>query len=204
MAVEIHADAAQLRWIARDLRQIPNALPRVVSRSINRVARQAQSRAVKALAAALGGRQKDIRGKKVRLLRASWRRWRARLFFDGGGLLLSHLDPRQTEAGVTYRAAGGRQLMPRAFIATMPTGHRGVFLREPQAGLRSALVLHGGQSDLVGRLPIFEPRSPSIRDIADRLGLFDQIEDFAGAELARQLDVQTQVVLAQFARRRRR
>lgn len=203
MPIDIRADTDQLKRIARQLADIPNALPKVVSRSINRVAGQAQSRAVKALASATGMRQKDLRHKKIRLLKASWRKWRARIFFDGSGIPLRQLSPRQTAEGVTYRLAGKRQLMQSAFIATMPDNHRGVFIRAPKNKTRTTeIIQHGGRIERVGRLPIFEPRSPSIQQMADRLGLFDTIEDFAAAELARQLDVQAGVLLTQFARRR--
>lgn len=48
--------------------------------------------------------------------------------------------------GVTYRLPSGRGRIPDAFIARMRSGHRGVFKRSPRSG----------------RLPIFEPKGPSL------------------------------------------
>jgi hypothetical protein len=50
--------------------------------------------------------------------------------------------------GVSYRLPGGRARAPNAFIATMPSGHRGVFQRE---GKR--------------RLGIFELKGPSLVEV---------------------------------------
>jgi hypothetical protein len=47
--------------------------------------------------------------------------------------------------GVTYRLKGGRGRVPNAFIATMPSGHRGVFVRRGAP-----------------RLPIVELKGPSL------------------------------------------
>ena len=40
----------------------------------------------------------------------------------------------QTRRGVTYRGGNGRVLLEHAFMATMPTGHRGVFRRTGEFG----------------------------------------------------------------------
>jgi hypothetical protein len=47
--------------------------------------------------------------------------------------------------GVSYRLRGGRGRLPNAFIATMPSGHRGVFVRRGAP-----------------RLPIVELKGPSL------------------------------------------
>jgi len=45
---------------------------------------------------------------------------------------------RQIAAGVTVKVKGARKLLRGAFIATMPTGHIGVFYRRGFRGARSA------------------------------------------------------------------
>jgi hypothetical protein len=55
--------------------------------------------------------------------------------------------------GVAYRLPGGRATAPRAFIATMRNGHRGVFQREEGAA----------------RLPIAELHGPSLAEVFSKL-----------------------------------
>lgn len=45
--------------------------------------------------------------------------------------------------GVSYRLGGQRRRAPRAFIATMKSGHRGVFQRREGAGRNPIVELHG-------------------------------------------------------------
>lgn len=45
--------------------------------------------------------------------------------------------------GVSYRLTGGRGRAERAFIATMKSGHRGVFQRTPGSGRNPIYELHG-------------------------------------------------------------
>lgn len=57
--------------------------------------------------------------------------------------------------GVSYRLPGGRGRAEHAFIATMPSGHRGVFQRSE--GARSVKTAKGRSG-----LPIYELRGPSL------------------------------------------
>ncbi len=61
--------------------------------------------------------------------------------------------------GVSYRLPTGRGNAPHAFIATMPTGHRGVFERKPNAEHKKA---HKGGRTM---LPIRELFGPSIVNV---------------------------------------
>jgi hypothetical protein len=45
--------------------------------------------------------------------------------------------------GVTYKLGSGRGRAPKAFIATMPSGHRGVFQRREGADRLPIIELHG-------------------------------------------------------------
>jgi hypothetical protein len=53
----------------------------------------------------------------------------AAIIVKGKGFPLSAFNPRQTRQGVSVRIKGRRVLIRHAFIATMPSGHRGVFAR---------------------------------------------------------------------------
>jgi hypothetical protein len=182
----ITVDKAQLARVKALLTGVRNGLPKVVTRAINRTATSARSRAVKALAKETGRKQKDLR-LDVRLLRASWTKWRARLFFDSRGIPLRDLNPRQTRKGVTYAGKDGRTLLARGFIATMPSGYEGVFVRSTRGG------------NMVGRLPIWEPQEKSAALTAEETGVLRDVELFSARELEKQIDSQLRGVLAQQA-----
>lgn len=75
--------------------------------------------------------------------------------------------------GVTYKSKGGRGRHPRAFITTMPGGHRGVFERKGER-----------------RLPIKELYGPSIGRVFDqhRAEIMARGEEQALTEFNHQLD----------------
>jgi len=75
--------------------------------------------------------------------------------------------------GVTYKSKGGRSRHPRAWIATMPGGHRGVFERKGE-----------------GRLPVKQLYGPSIGRVFDqhRAEIMARGEQQVLAELDHQLD----------------
>jgi len=123
-------------------------MPRATTSALNKVARSAQSLAVKVIAKDIGITQKTVREHLV-IHKANFRN----LFSSveprsGKRVPLTRLKPRQTRKGVTYRSRGKRKLVPGAFIATMPSGGRIVVKRRGRA-----------------RLPIDEPKGVSINHV---------------------------------------
>lgn len=176
---DIQVNQQQLRHLERTLAGIPNAMPRVVSRAINRTATQARSRAVKAIASAGKLKQKDVR-QKVRLVRASWKKWRARIFFDSRLTPVVRLDPRNTSTGITYRSFDGPKEINHAFLATMPSGHRGVWSRASAS-----------------RLPIYEEYGDeSVAAFTERSGVLATIKGFSATAVEKELDTQMRVLLS--------
>lgn len=68
--------------------------------------------------------------RQIRISRASKARLFAELVATGRRIPLYDFAARQTRAGVTARVLRQRQLFRHTFIATMPTGHVGVFVRQ--------------------------------------------------------------------------
>lgn len=64
--------------------------------------------------------------------------------------------------GVTYRGKGGTKRLPHAFIATMPSGHRGVYMRTTTRAVRR------GPPPMRSALPIRQLFGPSIGRVLDR------------------------------------
>ena len=52
------------------------------------------------------------------------------VFARGKRIPIMAMKAKQTRKGVTYRSQGKRKLIPSAFIATMPSGHRSVYKRK--------------------------------------------------------------------------
>lgn len=102
----------------------------VARRTLVRAMGMANTRAVRALAAETGLVQARIR-RSVKLERPTLTNLVAALVVTGRPIPRLAFGARQTRKGVTFRSAGGRrELLTSAFLAKMPTGHRGVFLRK--------------------------------------------------------------------------
>ena len=97
---------------------------------------------------------------------------RGRLFFTirifSKRIPLSEFKPRQTRSGVTFSVKkGSRKLIPRAFLATMKSGHVGVMVRK-QSGKGRPIFRFGKGSGKPGRawgepdLPIAELTTLSV------------------------------------------
>lgn len=116
--------------------RILSSLTRATARALTRAMQTGRTHATRAVAAELGTTQEPIR-RRLRLDRASVDEGivSVGLRFTGKRLPLLALGARQTKKGVTYRGSAGRELLPSGFIATMKSGHKGVFVRKQKARL---------------------------------------------------------------------
>lgn len=81
--------------------------------------------------------------------------------------VISYPGVRQTKKGVSVQinTAGARKLIPSAFVAIMPNGHRGVFRRKTKGG---------------PRLPIEELFTSRVVDVFENAGVVPGLQRFAG------------------------
>ena len=87
---------------------------------------------------------------------------------SGKEIPLSKYPARQTKRGVSILVnKGKRKLVPKAFVATMKSGHTGVFLREGKA-----------------RLPIKHALSSRVSDVFRNPGLADAVQTRGGEVMA--------------------
>ena len=86
---------------------------------------------------------------------------RASVVASGRPIPLLQYGARQTGKGVTVNVLKGRRLIAGAFIATMPSGHQGVYVRDP--GGRHVKVNRTGKASW-HQLPIRELFGPSVPD----------------------------------------
>lgn len=110
------------------------AIPKAASRSLNRVASRVNTIARRRIAKQIGIQQKKIKG-GFKIQKASWRRLVASVTGSGKPIpAIRFKGTRQLKKGVKSEAFGGGTIKG-AFIATMPSGRRGVFIRKTRKRL---------------------------------------------------------------------
>ena len=178
--ISVTIDQAQMNRLKRTLRAVPGGLKRVIPPAINKTATQGRTRAARRISKASGIKVGDVR-KRIAIRRATRVRWAAALHLSKKRLPLILFSARQTVSrGVTYRLGGAkRSRVPHGFIAIMPSGHRGVFMRAWQGDKR------------VGRLPIQEQMALSVAGVYSK-----------GQQVAAGVMRETRVLLRQNIERR--
>lgn len=175
--VSITFDAAQLKRAQAALQAVgkPNGIKLAARRAVERTGRAVRSELAGHLAQATGLPKNEVRRYYTRMSvnRADMS---ATVTAKARAIPLRRLRPRQNKRGVTYKTPAGRELRPGAFIATMPSGHWGVFRRADRP-----------------RLPIREQYGPSITDIIGPK--LPAIRTDAAARLAHELDGQIRMML---------
>lgn len=136
--IDAHQVKAGLEALGKDA-------PKASARAINRTLATVNTQAVRGIAEDLGVAQKHVRP-SLRIYRANTNSLRGSLQGTGRRIPLYDFAARQTKKGVSYRMQGQRKTIASAFIATMRSGHTGVFARK------------GGAK----RLPIAELKGPSV------------------------------------------
>lgn len=130
IVMNVKADFSQANKLFFDLET--KYINRAALRALNRTIKQVKTAAVKELKKEVGkatglssgGLKKTIKEKK-----AHRNNLRAQLLVSGRALPLIRFGARQVGQGVSAAAWGKRRTYRGAFIAKMPSGHKGVFKR---------------------------------------------------------------------------
>lgn len=151
LELRLNTDGWQ-RGIGRLIQRYPSA----VSRALNRAATSARVVMVREIARDLGLRQADVSDRISTRLAAQTEfleqdQLVAKVIATGARIPLYRFRARQTKTGVTARLPGGAGRYPGAFIATMRSGHTGVFKRRSTQ-----------------RLPITELFGPSVPRVFEK------------------------------------
>ena len=131
---------------------------KAIPRALNKTATTARAEAAREIKAAGYGLKIAAIKKSITIVKATGAELRAIVRASGKPTPLIEYEARQTRAGVTVAVLRGRKLIKGAFIATMPTGHRGVFVRQ---GMTRKRVMRNGRLTSSG-LPIRELYGPSV------------------------------------------
>lgn len=131
---------------------------KAIPRALNKTATTARAEAAREIKSAGYGLKIAAIKKSITVVRANSTQLRAIVRASGRPIPLIEYGARQTRPGVTVTVLNGRKLIKGAFIATMPTGHRGVFVRN--AATRKRVVRNGRVTS--SGLPIRELYGPSV------------------------------------------
>lgn len=157
MHITVEMDAQALLNLLKVLPK--EVIPIATARALNKTATSAKSGAVKTMAQQIGIAQKEVRP-FVRLQKANRLCLDTVLFVAKDRRLpLIKIDPRaqQNRTGITYRGSGSaRRSISHAFIATMPSGHRGIYARKPGAGRLPIRELFGPSLYYVFKQPVVQ------------------------------------------------
>lgn len=126
----IHIDVSTA---IKDLKKIHSRISgpkfdQAVVRAINHTIAKAKTSASKEIRNVYGAKSKDVK-KALLLFRASRIDPSGSLVATGRPLPLMAFRARQNKRGVSVRIKGKSRLVHKAFIATMKSGHKGVFAR---------------------------------------------------------------------------
>lgn len=126
----------------RLIRRVRDRAPVAVARAVNKSATSARTALVRAVAKDVGLTQKTIRPQIVLGAARPGRNPAATLRVPTKRIPLIKFGAKQFSYGVRARLKGGAQKYPGAFVATMRSGHTGVFRRRGKPRLPIA-ELHG-------------------------------------------------------------
>jgi hypothetical protein len=132
-----------------------DVLEKAKVRALNKVAAQAKVAASKEIRAAGYGIKAAAIKQKITISHASIGQPTVTLRVYKKSIPLIHFSARQTQSGVSVNVKNGRKIIYGAFIATMPTGHKGVFVRVGDKHKKNSKGIRSG-------LPIKELFGPSI------------------------------------------
>lgn len=132
--------------------------PKAIARALNKTATTARAQAGRNIRDAGYGIKVGAVKDAISIRRASPTELRSVVRATGRPIPLIKYSARQTAKGVTVAVKNGRKLITHAFIATMGSGHKGVFIRTGNAHKK---VRKNGRVIQSG-LPIKELFGPSI------------------------------------------
>jgi hypothetical protein len=153
----------------RRLLEIGADAPKASTRAINKTLAELKTAVVRIVTLETGITRRAFLGTKkaptdyLRERRATYTRQIAELGVSPLRIPLGALKPRQTARGVGYTLPGGRGFVPGAFLATLRSGHVGVYHRAVPGERQTR-----GRAGRTFNLPIIEQFGPSPGRIIQR------------------------------------
>ena len=199
----VKVDAEKLAEAKRALSEIKNGIETALMRSINRALSTANTEAARGIAAEVNLTQKVIK-QNFSLTQAAISRLTGKFRSSGRPVPLINYGARQTNTGVSVQVkkARPRKVLPYTFLATMGSGHQGVFQRKRHRGEGKPI---GNTAKLFMnfpanwpkqyRLPIEEMFGPRVEDILSNDPVLNPVLDEAGKTINERLEHETEYIL---------
>lgn len=189
---EIRFDDDKIKQVQRELRNFPKALPKVMSRSLNRTATSARTQIARSLSSRTGLKIKDVRN-RLMLQKAGYSNWRSAVRVSSKRLSLSYMQPRKIKKGLSVKHQRKRVVIRTAFPAL-----KGWFIRQAAAGGSSTIgveeALDFDTMKKVGRLPISRIKGPILSRVF--IGAQDEANRISAESVTRlQKNIHDQVEL---------
>lgn len=204
LEITFNIDKTQAAQLETLFREFPKHAPRVVVRALNRAGEQALTSSKKAIAQELSIKQKDLVsdhafgatgprsvGQAIELFKATDDNLEACVHISGRRIPVVWFGAKPTDPslfagtkalrqrGVSWNLGYGRRFgrEPTAFVALMPSGHKGVFKRvndvSRKGGPRPSPPRPEEYADLVDE-KLYELRGPSIPHVAEKNPALDK------------------------------
>lgn len=151
---------------------------KAVKFALNRSMSSTRTESARIISRELGLKVGDVKN-RLTLVKATDVRLTSEIHGTGKRIPLIHFKARQAKEGVVVNLGGKRVLYRGHFIATMPTGHRGVFFRK---GGRRVYRRDDKGHVYSSELPIVERTGPGIPQTITRNAVFKAIEKKMYAE----------------------
>lgn len=185
--------SADLKSVELALVRVKNGVPRAATRAINRTLTTVRAAAAREIATDIGVPATAVK-KALAVTKARFRHLEGLITITGRRIPLSALRPTGPEPsrgkgqGVSYALGGSRRRIREAFLATLKSGHRGVFRRVPPSLRKS----RGAWSK---NLPIIELFGPSIPRVAGKTTIRSLLRTLGMATYVRNLKHEVQFLL---------
>jgi len=186
--------SGSLESIRNQLGATQREASKAASRALNRTASRVRTYAARGIRdAGYNLKVGDIK-KQIRVVKASPVVLAASVIASGRSIPLINYSARQTSDGVSVNVRDGRKVIKHAFLQTMHSGHRGVFIRREVRGatqhIKGTTRSHTGRTTKHG-LPIDELFGPSIpaafSNAVVQQQLIEQTTTYFPTEMRRQL-----------------
>lgn len=149
----------ELQGLSLDIKE------KALSSALNKTATRARTAAARSVKSIYQLSTRAFRN-SVQIQRSNYRTLTATLIVDGKPFPVMAFGAKQNKSGVSFRLKGRRLTIPHAFIATMSSGHKGVFARggyPKAAGIINTGETWGGKFRFgVNRRPINELKTFSV------------------------------------------
>ena len=195
--VDIQYDKRKLRQLEKTLRGIPNGMPKVLSRAVNKTASGARTKTVRGVAQEINLKQSGIR-KSIRLDKATYSNPQAIVSLTGRRIPLIYFKARQLKKGIKYAIDKGSSSLITYDKDTSP-----VFITKVRGSNAKAAAQFGdgGHTGVFKRMSkkrksIIELKGPSLPQVFDNAdALSDTIKKETAQNLEKNISTQVDLIL---------